>query len=408
MFVQFVRRKSARFGALFALILGLALIGGSATFTAARADSPGYQSDVQDQTVPGSSIAVGLAGDPGVVKGTGKILGPGGPRTFDLGNAGDHESWTGLDAGMYFVSTDTPPAPGLWTAGFYIFESPDTTPQCPNNPSLYAGGWTFTLDAQHPHWVACIRLIQVTTIANSSVTFGIRNTTPDGDNSWQGRLTGPQNSSWLWSTLGIGGPNYLGYMMDVAEGDYSVQPGNPVRPGWQVAGYASYETDSHLDACPFDNTAYLPYPTPVHVSAAHPKWGICVLVEPAPVTPDPEPSPTPAPPIDLGPIDWPGITPEPTATPSPVTPTATPTAPKPTSTPTTPKQTSTATPPQATSTPRPGGTSQPAGDAPLPPNTGTGANHGGTSPAPLALGVLLVAVAGLIVAADRLPGRPKR
>ncbi|MGE0599589.1 MAG: hypothetical protein AB7J35_05895 [Dehalococcoidia bacterium] len=258
-------------------------------------------------------------------------------------------------------------------------------------------------------------------LPNSSLTLGIKAIGGDGDNSWQGTVTGPNGFVRAWSQLQIGGPNYMGGQHDMVAGTYSVVAGNPVRPGWIVTGYARYETSQFLQACPVDSSAYKPTPKPVTFSDQHPNWGICVRVQ---KTPPPTPTvavPTATPTVFEPPvivIDWPEQIPTAAASATPPAKTATPTP-------------SPAQPPAGTSTDSPdsgparatesparpadensGGTTHTTNadptSAPLPPSTGNSADRATQDSVYLAFGLLLLGGSVLIVAANRLPGRPRR
>ena len=338
-----------------------------------------------------------------------------GPDTYSasfwsigLGGAAHFSTLFNLAYGTWSVSAKNPPAPGYTLKGYTVIDSGGFS-NCPNDPASYGKPHSFQIDDQHPIRQVCILVEHPPIIAQSSLTLGILSVGA-GSNTWDGIVTGPAGYAAPWNKLLIGGPNFMGGQYNLFAGTYSVVPGNPVRPGWVVTGYASYETSNFLQACPSDPAAYKPSPTPVTLSDKHPSWGICLKIEKAP--PVVETTPTVVLPPEFT-FDWPDL--EPTSTPSPTVPAKTAT-PAPTQTPTSTVTTATTTIVPATATDSParpvnenaGGSTQNTANAPLPPNTGTGAASTNSNSLFLLLGLLLVGGSGLILAANRLPGRPRR
>ena len=372
---------------------------------------------VQDGSIWDSRITVAVGGsDPTAAKGTGKLMGPGFNEPFSMDFLGDNAGGQNVAPGMYYLILDEPPAAGYVVAGYYAFESKATNPTCSANPAAYSGLFYAPVSQEHPNWVICYRLVKASYIPNSSLTVGIVATVSAGQNSWQGTVTGPSGITWSWmNNLQIGGPNYQGGRHDIPAGTYLAVPGKPVRQGWEVKGYASFETTQFLQACPpVASGVYSMKQTPVTFSDAHSNWAICVLVAPT------EPPPTVALPTTHVSDDLPTFNPPsggPASTPVPTlttVPTSVPGGPGnvPAGTATKPVQTQTSSGPDETAQ-RPGGDesggiSRSAFSTPVAPSTGTGEAHHGHQSLPLVLGALFILSSALIVTATRLPGRRTR
>ena len=367
--------------------------------------------------IAGSQLLVRAQGDFNVNY-EGTVQEPNGVTwTFNqLGQIGAFGWLIPLYPGDYTINAEEIPAPGYKTMGYAVM--PFLGP-CPDDPTEYFDSNTVAISQAMSKVTVCIRILKTADpIMPSAVQ--VRVMSPD-DKLWQGHLTYPDGFEKPWANLGMSALHDTAHDFGVFPGTYKAEAETPPYPGYVVLGYHAKKAPIKEGPpdCPSDVDAYTANNNQVTVTEQNKFWAICLMVVPEGWEPPEEPTPV----FEL-PEDWmpPVLNPVVTTTPSP-TPTSVPTA-KPTngtgSQPTGEPQipAATATPGSANSgTPETpdinetesGSSSTEAEPTPVAPSTGsspgaTGSSSGTTT----LLGALLLVVSGLFLAANLLPGTPKR
>ncbi|MEO8539003.1 MAG: hypothetical protein ABI577_04620 [bacterium] len=362
-------------------------------------------------SVPDSTLWVQVVGSGAILPWSGKVTGPNSfQRSFldmALGIGGNSSLLENLAPGTWTVAPAVVPAVGYTVLGFYITDGGSQT-LCPASEASYSSQNSFQINDQHPNKYVCILMSHPTLVQGSMLALSVVAAGGQPSADWTGAIDGPGTFDWTWKAFGISGPNFASNQYNLGAGNYTFTGGTPVRPGWEVKGFAEVEVPNQpFPTCPASFAAYGP-DNVVTISDQHPRGAMCVWIEKvSAVQPPSQPDgPIPNLPDDPG-IYLPSTTPTtvPTSTPTTI-PTSTPTVAQsggatPTATP------SPSRPVDESNTNGPSVTTHTAGDAPLPPNTGTGSGGGGQNELTLVLGLLLIGASALIVAASQRP-RTKR
>lgn len=193
------------------------------------------------------------------------------PLLADLvGGVSGH--WHNGKAGTYWVLPTNQPKPGLWTYGFYSFESDSIFPDCPSDPSLYEPSKTYLgITEEKPHWAMCVMALD--TIPDIRLTLKVDG--PLGVD-WQGTVTALGLNA-TWADWGVDSTSLVGSRTDIDPINHLFLPNDPVAPGWSVVSYAVFESTDPNPDCPTDIQAYNPYGL-AYVHPMHPAWAVCVKV----------------------------------------------------------------------------------------------------------------------------------
>lgn len=246
--------------------------------TAANPDWVVCVAVIPDGGIPGSLLTVQFVGPDPVGTWAGKldVPHPNTDPTFDtfIGSGGNGH-WYNGKAGTYWTHPTAQPKPGLWTYGYYSFETADLSPDCPTDPSVYNPTKTYVgITAEKPHWAQCIMVVD--SIPDLRVTLKVMG--PLGI-PWAGMVS--TGATTTWSDWGVNAGSLVGSRTDTEPKLHMFTPADPIAAGWTVVGFASFESTNPDPACPTDLQAYTPYGH-AYVTPSAPAWAVCVKV--APVT----------------------------------------------------------------------------------------------------------------------------
>ena len=227
--------------------------------------------------IPGSLLTVQFVGANAPGPWAGKLDVPfpnTGPTFQDLMGVNTSGHWHNGKPGTYWTHPTNTPKPGLWTYGYYSFETADPNPDCPMDLSLYNATKTYVgISVEKPHWAQCIMVVD--SIPDLRVTLKVEG--PLGV-PWAGMLLG---TTTTWSDWGVNAGSLVGSRTDIEPKLHIFVPADPVAPGWTVVGYASFHSTDPDPTCPTNLQDYTPYGQ-AYVTPSAPAWAICVKV--APVT----------------------------------------------------------------------------------------------------------------------------
>ncbi len=279
MFDQIFNRRRALIGALFALAIGLAFIGGANRLSTAHAQSQDYQQDIQGQVIAGSQLRIYVLDWQDKQPWTGSIDGPSGSIPWSPVNVWTSVTFahfsTGFEGGTYTINPGSPIAPGWHVAGYRTF--PDgSLGGCAEPGAAFTDSASVTISDQEPVWGVCIAVERDGAIFGSTLNVTFVGDPPPG--SWTGSISGP--NAIHYSLADVNDWENSGTVHNLVPGTWNVYPANEPKPGYTVVGYYKFESDDPEPVCPSNHAAYTLGAYSVNVTPGHSHWVVCVRVAP--------------------------------------------------------------------------------------------------------------------------------